>query len=194
MLYKTKRVCKSLVNCIRGKEPWFEFRYAAITWWHGLTWPFRWTWYGLENVWAYLPLIWHDRDWDYCFMLDLWEKKFRRMAYAQDHGIHTMCDRYGRQLRVCAALCKRLREDKYSDIPYDRHDEKWGKANFGSEPTENPHLFRMTCSRTNVRTADDEKQEREESRRIHDHAEKQRQSDLDYLTQLISKKMFHWWD
>lgn len=163
--------------------------------WTELTWPFRWTKYGLQNVWAYFPLIWRDRDWDYCFMLDLWELKFRRMAHLQaTYGNGVLAHRYARQLRVAAALCKRISEDKYADFDRERHTAKWGRLKHSTEPTDTPYLRKMVLAYENVRTPEEDNQATDELRRFVKQAEKQRENDLAYLCNLIDRKMLHWWD
>jgi hypothetical protein len=72
--------------------------------------------YGLRNLWRWLPIIWEDRDWDYVYLLRVMEAKMRWMSVClRDHGHLLHSDRYARQLAVCAALAKRIREDNYHE-------------------------------------------------------------------------------
>jgi hypothetical protein len=71
-------------------------------------------WYGPRNVIRWLPKIWLDADFDYSYLLKLMEYKLSRMADVQAKGFHLNRDRSARQMKVCAALCKRLsNEDSY---------------------------------------------------------------------------------
>jgi hypothetical protein len=70
--------------------------------------------YGIRNLIRWFPLIWRDRDWDYCYLADLMRFKMLRMADLQRRwGHHVGAERHARQLRICAALCQRISEDNY---------------------------------------------------------------------------------
>jgi hypothetical protein len=152
---------------------------------------------GLSNLWAYLPIIWQDRDWDHAYLLDLWEFKFRRMARMHlEHGNAVGSEKIGKQLLLCAELCVRIREDKYDDVDTDAHDKKWGKPKLVFFPKENADSSyrEIRFIRSRVKTDADAKQELEESQRYTRHAQQQRINDLKYLSGLISDNLLNWWD
>jgi hypothetical protein len=83
---------------------------------------------GLRNCWRYLPLIWRDRDFDFSYLLSLMETKLRRMSVAiGDEGHLVKADRSGKQLRICAELCRRINEDRYFLNTYQCEDN-WSSA------------------------------------------------------------------
>ena len=195
--YHAKSLFRDFFAALRGKMPWFEVRYHAYSLWSDLINPARQFVYGVRNLCAYLPIIWHDRDWDYSSMLSLWELKFQRMAYLFEHYGHHVGDKeQARNLRVCAKLCERIREDNYADVDQERHDEKWGKMKMVSLPKRNPEArsVRTRFIREGVDNDATEKREREEFMRYYKHAEQQRVNDLKYLGEIIATYTLHWWD
>jgi hypothetical protein len=193
--YHAKSLFQDFLLAVRGKEHWFEVRYHALSLWSEITYPFRAVWYGLENLWAYLPIIWHDRDWDYSCLLTLWAKKFDRMAdLFQNYGHHVGDEERARQLRVCASLCRRIREDDYNEPMKAEHEAQWGRLDWFSSPTENPRLSRMNFFFPGVKNEQEEKLADWHWHRIHNHAEKQKKADLEYLAQIIGKNLLGWWD
>lgn len=179
----------------RRNEPWFEKKYALLSAWSDLIHPFRLVYYGLGNWFSYARLLWQDRDWDYSNLLLLWEKKFRRMAWHHEkYGGHVGHLDVARDLRVCADLCKRIRQDEYDEEAQKAMNEKWGKLSTWFEKTDNSRLSRMVFSRPKAVTVEEKEQERQDARRMYDQAEKQRHTDLEYLCTMVSKNLFTWWD
>jgi hypothetical protein len=92
----------------------WEFRYRWWRRWIAVVAPFRGVYYGIRDLVVYAPLIWRDRDWDSSFMLEIWEFKLRRMErHFRRYGHHLNSGRAADQMRLCAALCKRIHENNY---------------------------------------------------------------------------------
>lgn len=66
---------------------------------------------GLPNIIEYLPIIWHDRDWDYSYIDRLMRFKLNKMANKMEK--HTSKDPAIKQLRFCVKLLDRLIADDY---------------------------------------------------------------------------------
>lgn len=182
---------KRLYESVRSRE---DVSYAAWKLVHDAVHPARAFWYGCCNLYAYIPIIWYDRNWDQHYMFELWAKKFDRMAYSHLHyGNHVGHEETARQLRVCASLCRRINADEYHDVDQERHDAKWGKTHFRLEPTEH-RTKKLFTDRENVRTEADEKLEREEFLRWMKKGDKMKQDDLNYLAKLVSNNALGWWD
>ena len=72
--------------------------------------------YGIKNIVEWLPIIWHDSDFDFAFFAKINEFKMRRMsAYFRDHGVHIGSDKDARDLAVCAELFRRIGGDTDSE-------------------------------------------------------------------------------
>ena len=152
--------------------------------------------YGIENIFLWLPIIWKDRNWDHCYIytvlrhkLHLTEKQIR------EYGHHVHNERDADNIKVCVNLLDRLITDEYYEMAFKRHEEKWGEAEFRFEDVEdNPELQSLHIDHPNVRTKEDEEQERKEFRRASEHEAKLREQDLDMLFTNMRKYIQTWWD
>lgn len=86
-------------------------------------------WYGITNIFRWIPVIWSDRDYDWAYLAEIMEYKFRRMSKLLKNGHHVLSERDSRRTLVCAELLKRLRTESYQyhevlDIPVIPHNSK----------------------------------------------------------------------
>jgi hypothetical protein len=168
--------------------------------WTDVIYPLRCVKYGLINLWLYLPVIWFDRDWDHAFLLALWEFKFRRMAeYHTRHGHSTSSSSRAAELRLAAALCKRIHEDAYADIPQAQHNAKWGKTHVEHIPHSWDKDGRLlttavAISKEKAVTEAEIKLEAEEFARLFKKENAQKDADVVYLSNMIRKRLLDWWD
>lgn len=192
--YHAKSLFRDLYAALCGKGPWFEAKYHFFALWSDLYHPIRCVVYGIRNLYAYFPLIWHDRDWDYSCMLDLWELKFQRMAHQHlVYGNHVGHVEMARQLRMCAQLCARIRDDNYAEADAEAHDKKWGESHHVFLPTGHG-TSEWRTARLNVRNDRDKENERKEFMAYINKAEQQRANDLKLLGDTIATYCLHWWD
>lgn len=85
-------------------------------------------WYRPRNLWGWaqnkverlqivarwLPVIWWDADFDHAYLWRVLAHKLTRMAiYAERHGHLASSPRQAREMRVAAALCRRIEADDY---------------------------------------------------------------------------------
>lgn len=69
---------------------------------------------GVSSIIRWIPLIWHDRDWDWCYLASIMEFKLRRMSdHELKHGHHLTSEFDAKNQLICAHLLKRLRDDSY---------------------------------------------------------------------------------
>lgn len=60
---------------------------------------------------AWLPIIWHDRDWDYAYLYRIMAFKLRRMQRLMEtYGYHVTSERDAVDMKVCAHILERLAE------------------------------------------------------------------------------------
>lgn len=86
-------------------------------------------WYGIINIFRWIPVIWSDRDYDWAYLARIMEYKFQRMSKLLKNGHHILSERDSRRMLVCAELLKRLRTEEYLyheviDIPVIPHNAK----------------------------------------------------------------------
>lgn len=70
--------------------------------------------YGILNIIRWFPIIWRDRDWDWEYLAVMMQTKLERMANdTEKYGYHIGKEKDVKNMRLCVALIKRLREDEY---------------------------------------------------------------------------------
>lgn len=144
----------------------------------------------IRDLTRWIPIIWHDQDFDYSALLDLWEFKFRNMAefFDSEYAITAGSGRTAKELRQCAELCHRINMDEYDDIPMKAHDAKWGKLKLEFEPTDH-NTSGIVFRRPKAVSEKQQAQETKEFMRIVKAGKEQRQADIDRLCKLISKHL-----
>lgn len=106
--------------------------------------------YGIKNLIRWFPIIWKDRDWDQAYIWDILEKKLRNQSHHIKHyGHHVNTDYDSRNMRICADLIKRIR-DEYYDMEY----LDYCNYSFDFIPTDKPNLNEMV-SKENWEKFDD---------------------------------------
>jgi hypothetical protein len=136
------------------------------------------------NVWRYRGWLWRNREWDSICMIDLMERKFRLMADVFDHGNHLSAPRSAKQVRVCAELCRRMKADEYfenvaANVTY---EHSWDVTELGT-------------STLTIRTFKDGVElDWPTLKRYHEAADRNKKNDLNYLTTLMRRHLFTWWD
>ena len=83
---------------------------------------------GIINLIRWFPIVWRDEDWDWAFLAEIMEFKFRNMSRCFKHCGHSVdSERQARNTLICAELLKRLREDGFgesSSITYRLHESR----------------------------------------------------------------------
>lgn len=142
---------------------------------------------GIRNIFIWLPIIWFDQDWDWCFLATLLEFKLRKMAtYIGDHDRHMSAKRDAQRMRLCAELIKRVRDDEY-------YEKLAGPLTYKdwTTPTDDPQLVQFHIE---AYRPDGSKQSDEECRRLNRQANEQRSRELQLFGKILGKHMLSWWD
>src|SRR5574343_1593869 len=83
--------------------------------------------YKIYKILYWLPTLWKDHWWDSSFLLILMERKLQYDAKRYEkYGIACGCDDRAKQMRLAAAICKRLIDDDYK-TPWDWEDREHSK-------------------------------------------------------------------
>lgn len=166
----------------------------------------RWNWwwydikYGVKNIFAYLPIIWRDRSWDYIWLMELIDKKLegleeQKSKYSYELGAEKKVE----EIHRTRLAIKRILEDKYYDNVYQHHDEKWGEVEIDSQPSEwdekgKPTMYRMYINRPNALTPEQIGQEAKEYRGLMKKPDTLQKQDYDYVFNMLRKHIRGWWD
>ncbi len=130
----------------------------------------------VRRVFYWLPTIWKDRWWDDAFVLIILERKLRYdIKRYEKYGHLANKERDIKNMKIAAALCKRLIENKYNVFFWHEWvDESDGNIFAGHMEGEWIGEFAG-----------------DNWVRYDDYMKKQ---DLDYLCKILSKHLFEWWD
>lgn len=152
---------------------------------------------GMSNLRYYFKVIWNDRDWDWTFLLLLMHKKMHKMSeYQKHHGISVNHERYAKELLIASELCRRLSGDHdYDKYQRKKHTEKWGELKTSSTPSETyKGMYTLHFNYEKAKTEYDQRKASEENSEIFKYEEQRIQFELDYLFNLMNKKIRTWWD
>ena len=109
------------------------------------------------------------------------------------HEEHSLADEAPlKSLRVAVRIAERLKEERYEDILFERHDAKWGELQFKFEPTENDRSKLVTW-REKANTKRKVSQEKKEYKAAMDQAHKWRERDLTNFCRIWLKYDRRWW-
>lgn len=150
---------------------------------------------GIKNLWIWFPIIWKDRNWDQYFLYKLMHFKFKNMEFFFRNNAHFIRkERVADRIKICKLLLERIIKDNYADKMYKDHDIKWGELRLKFVPyKDNENYQELLCSRERVTDKNKEK-ETKEFLRIHEHEERMKKQDIQFLCRTINKYVNTWWD
>ena len=156
--------------------------------------------YGVRNLIVWFPIIWTDRNWDFCYIEYILKKKLEIMIKTFEKcNNHEGTKQYVKEMKQCVRLIDRIHNDDYGYIT--KHDEKWGEGRINFEPAFDrnsgdidPNFVQATFYRPNVHNPEQKEQERLESLEAYRKEEAQKKNDYKALFGIISKRIEYWWD
>ena len=81
---------------------------------------------GLRNIRRWLPIIWWDQDWDWCFLATVIIAKLKWME-ASSHRWHVLgADRKRREIMICRILLERVNADQMWHV--DNAEKRFGNG------------------------------------------------------------------
>jgi len=151
--------------------------------------------YGIRNLFAWLPLIWRDRDWDHGFLFEMLEFKLKRMEKCLRNGIHLYADQTADKVKLCTQLLERINKDEYHEMVFRNHDKKWGRGEITFTDCEDREgMSELHIRYPNVKTEEDLEQQRKEYRALMKRPDELMQQDIDLLFETMRKHIREWWD
>lgn len=126
--------------------------------------------------------------WDYCYLLQAIEDWTAHAAKMHETKGNTVsADKIAKKLKIVSTLCKRIKEDDYSD-----KTAIWPKVSselYFGEPDERGLMELSTSNHK----PDKKTYDRYFTKHM-EHQKKQRENDLAYLMLFMKKHMFSFWD
>lgn len=144
---------------------------------------------GIKNVFAWLPIIWQDREFDKAYLYIILHKKLKLMEefYLSDLPAAVGANKLGKQMKVARILCGRLVNQDYLVNATKDIEARYGRHDLEFEPCpDHSGYFQMVNKRT--------PQEEIEYKRAYVHSDYMEKQDREYMFDLIKKKIDGWWD
>lgn len=133
-------------------------------------------WKFFRNFWLFRKVLWNYRSWDYNGLLNFMETSARDMSRChKDHGHLMRSEETAQELKVWAALIKRVREDNYQDDKLE-FVRKEG-AMLGGEFVQVPNSLPNHKAKSFYKIVDSN-----------------RKNDLELIGKMFSRKVKSWWD
>ena len=177
-----------IVNVMRKCITNFRFR-DWDWWWYDFK-------YGVQNIFAYLPVLWKDRDWDHQFFLVLMNKKLERMERnIRVTDRHMNSQESAKNIRHVRFALGRLIKGDYHENVYRPHYDKWGEPEWRFEQiSEEPYASELHIDYPNATDDELKEKQNEEYRRLMNKEEILRKQDLEYVTSMLRKHLRSWWN
>ena len=138
----------------------------------------------VKRLFYWLPVIWHDRDWDEHFFFIILRHKLKSMEKYFSKNAHFLgMEKEAKRMEICIMLLDRLIAEEYMDIAFKEHEKKWGDFVWESD---NLHRTKVTPE-----TKDREWIEAKHCYELEDYL---RQQDISHFCKTISKYVHGWWD
>lgn len=132
----------------------------------------------IVNIVRWIPVLWNNRDWDYCYLLNIMEHKLDSMSsHFKKHNVFVGSEKAVKQMRICAELCKRISADDYDFGPFWFNDKRIDELEKVYEHFLESGEFVGTVKNTWV-----------------SYRSKQRQQDMELLGKLMTKHVLGWWN
>lgn len=78
---------------------------------------------GLKNLWIWKGIIWHDRQFDFSFMLRILIKKLKLMEDGfRFHGVCVDAQKIFREIRKVRLLIERIESENYTHKIFNKED------------------------------------------------------------------------
>lgn len=133
-------------------------------------------------------------DFDGAYLYDIMSFKLKRLLDCLLHG-HAIQEKESMDaLREAIKICDRLHEGEYDRKYYREHEKKWGRLKTWFTPIEGSTSSTWNSTRKGIKTKADEKEERNDHRKIWKMEDQDRCADIDRLAEILKKYERSWWD
>jgi len=151
---------------------------------------------GIKNLIIWFPVIWNDRQWDHYFIYKILHKKLDLAEhFFRYNGNHLNAEDDADKIKVCVILLDRLLKDEYDTRAFKDFYKKWGEIELTFTDSENyPDMYECHTKAKNVKTKDDEIQERKDFKSAKEKENYSRQNDINYLFEMMKRHIEGWWD
>jgi hypothetical protein len=149
------------------------------------------------RLFAWLPVLWRDEDWDWSTVLEILDFKLRRLQiHLYEHDQHVNSQKYVKQIEEVRCLLDRILADNYVLVAEAVIEPVYGKLRCyfseSSDETDNrgSRVLLLRDKQSFKNYAEIEKYER----KIHAKYNRKRESDWKALFRQLERNLRNWWD
>jgi hypothetical protein len=152
---------------------------------------------GIRNLKEWFPIMWKDRDWDKDYIMDILIFKLKKNRDYMVRLGHTSNENSIRTMTECIDLLEKIHNEweNYEEPAYKKHEEKWGKSDFYTEPySENPKLYVLkdrNDERYNPQEIEEKRKDFLLASKIGGH---KRKRDFQHAMEIFVNEFDSWWD
>jgi hypothetical protein len=193
-------VCHVIDDLIDWDFSEFGFKHSCWQLWRDFIHPIRCIKYGIENLVAWFPMIWTDRDWDHNYASHMLVFKLKRMVKLfKKYGHHTEVDRDVKRIQFVIDCFERIHKDEYREKMKAEHKEKYGTLEHNSIPHATDSngkilTYRMDFYYSKCETTEDYETASELYHKIHTLEEADTNRDYRLAFKVMEKYWRTWWD
>jgi hypothetical protein len=172
-----------------------EFKKDIRFWFsHKIEFPIKSFFTGISNLWKWKSVIWHDRDFDYVFLLIILKFKIDKMIELYNYrDIYVDQEKDKQELKLCSKFLDRLIKNDYQKNAMIYHDREWGEISFIWKKCEDSENYKLETDRKNIISEKDKEKEREKFMKLMKHSNYMENQDIEYLFDIMKKKLRSWW-
>ena len=128
--------------------------------------------HGIINLIKWFPIVWTDRDWDYRYLYEVLYFKLSDIEKSlRNDTWHSNSDKYAKQIMTAKVLVKRLIDDNYFDVAFEKYGLK-----------QHEDFYRKLSS-----------EEKEIYSKCFEYEEYMKKQDREYLFKYMNKHIEKWW-
>lgn len=146
----------------------------------------------LVKVCQYIPILWHDRDWDYAYILILLQFKLKRTRECIiKNDIILESNLVAEEIKQCEDCIERILNDEYCKEEEENLESIDGAPKLDFTPTSDSNYQEMKIIYPKALSNEEARERRME---LYLKQEKCKQEDYDLLFKMLREKIQGWWD
>lgn len=156
----------------------------------------RYKFYGIKNIFIWIPTLVEDRHWDHFYILTILKKKLELTEkYIRKHGHHVGAEKDADNIKLAINLLDRLIKDDYMDHAFAPHKKKYGESHImWKDIPDSKNTQLLIEYDVKINTVEEKKKEHDLFMRCCNREDYLRKQDLNLLFDHLKKHLFSWWD
>jgi hypothetical protein len=156
----------------------------------------RYKFYGIKNIFVWIPTLVEDRHWDHTFILMILKKKLELTEkYMRDKGHHIYAEKDADDIKLAINLLGRLIQDNYMNNAFAPHKKRYGESHIMYKNIPNSKNTQLLIEYdVKINTEEEKKKEHDLFSSCYNREDYLRKQDLNLLFDHLKKHILSWWD